>query len=60
MLTLSAKHLKLSNNDRKQIYDVFKYYLTQIQDGNLCQEDKYKLILEAQAKYEKIVNSLIS
>ena len=60
MLTLSAKHLKMSNNDRKQIYDVFKYYLTQIQEGNLCQEDKYKLLLEAQSKYEKIVNSLIS
>ena len=60
MLTLSAKHLKLSNNDRKQIYDIFKHYLVLIQEGNFSQDEKYKLILEAQGKYEKVVNSLIS
>ena len=54
------KHLKLSNNDRKQIYDVFKHYLDKIQEGNFSQEEKYDLLIEAKLKYEKIVNSLIS
>jgi hypothetical protein len=59
MLELSAKHLKMSNNDRKMIYDVFKHYLDKIQDGNFSQEEKYSLIREAQSKYEHIVNCLI-
>jgi hypothetical protein len=60
MLQLSTRHLKLSNNDRKMIYDIFKHYLDKIHDGNYSQDEKYSLILEAQSKYEKIVNSLIS
>jgi hypothetical protein len=59
MLELSAKHLKMSNNDRKMIYDVFKHYLNKIQDGNFSQDEKYSLIREAQSKYEHIVNCLI-
>jgi hypothetical protein len=59
MLELSAKHLKMSNNDRKMIYDVFKEYLNKIQDGNFSQDEKYSLIREAQSKYEHIVNCLI-
>ena len=50
----------MSNNDRKMIYDIFKHYLDKIHDGNYSQDEKYELILEAQSKYEKIVNSLIS
>jgi hypothetical protein len=59
MLQLSARHLKMSNNDRKMIYDIFKHYLDKIQDGNFSQEEKYSLIREAQSKYEHIVNCLI-
>lgn len=59
MLELSVKHLKLSNNDRRMIYDVFKHYLDKIQEGNYSQEEKYELLKEAQHKYELIVNPLI-
>jgi hypothetical protein len=60
MLSLSAKHLKLSNNDRKLIYNVFKHYLDVIQNGNHTQKEKYDLLREANDKYEQIVNPLIT
>ena len=59
MLELSAKHLKMNNNDRRLIYDVFKHYLNRVQDGNFSQEQKYELLKEAQSKYEQIVDPLI-
>jgi hypothetical protein len=59
MLELSSKHLKMNNNDRRMIYDVFKHRLNVVQNGTFSQEEKYEILKQAQSEYEKIVNPLI-
>lgn len=59
MLQLSNKVLKVSNNDRRLIYDIYRSTLTLIEEGSLTQEEKYKLLEEAIKRYEFIVNPLL-
>ena len=59
MLELSAKHLKLSNYDRKLVYDIYRKYLTKIEEGAHTQEEKYEMIKYIIKEYEHIINPLI-
>jgi hypothetical protein len=59
MLQLSNKILKLSNHDRKLIYDVYRTCLTDIEQGNYTQEEKYQKLREALHDYNKIVGPLL-
>ena len=59
MLELSAHHLKLSNYDRKLVYDVYRTNLTKIEDNDLSQEEKYELLNYIIKEYEYIINPLI-
>jgi hypothetical protein len=59
MLDLSSHHLKLSNYDRKLVYDVYRSYLTKIEEGDYSQEQKYDMILYIIKEYEDIINPLI-
>lgn len=59
MLQLSNKILKLSNHDRKLIYDVYKTCLTKIEEGNYTQTEKYQKLREALHEYNKIVGPLL-
>lgn len=55
MLQLSTRILKLSNHDRKLIYDVYRTCLTDIEQGNYSQEQKYEKLNQALNDYNKIV-----
>lgn len=57
-IALSNKKLKLSNHDRRRIYDVFKEALDQLKD-DMPQEAKYAILKLAQDEYEKIVFPLL-
>lgn len=57
-IRLSNKKLKLSNHDRRMIYDVFKEALDQL-DDTMPQEEKYAILKLTQDKYEKIVFPLL-
>jgi hypothetical protein len=59
MLQLSNKILKLSNHDRKLIYDVYRTCLTDIEQGNYTQTEKYQKLREALHDYNKIVGPLL-
>ena len=59
MLQLSNKILKLSNHDRKLIYDVYRTCLTDIEQGNYTQVEKYQKLREALHDYNKIVGPLL-
>jgi hypothetical protein len=59
MLELSAHHLKLSNYDRKLVYDVYRTNLTKIEENDLSQEEKYELLNYIKKEYEYIINPLI-
>lgn len=59
MLELSAHQLKLSNYDRKLVYDVYRTYLTKIEEGDLSQDEKYDLLNYIIKEYEHIINPLI-
>ena len=59
MLQLSTKILKLSNYDRKLIYDVYRTCLTEIEEGNLSQDQKYQKLHQALKDYNKIVEPLL-
>jgi len=59
MLQLSNKILKLSNHDRKLIYDVYRTCLTDIEQGNYTQVEKYQKLREALNDYNKIVGPLL-
>lgn len=57
-ILLSNKKLKLSNEDRRRIYDVFKEALNKM-DEMMSQKEKYEILKEAQDKYESIVFPLL-
>ena len=57
-IRLSNKKLKLSNHDRRMIYDVFKEALGQLKD-DMPQEEKYAILKLAQDQYEKIIFPLL-
>ena len=59
MLQLSNKILKLSNHDRKLIYDVYRTCLTDIEQGSYTQTEKYQKLREALHEYNKIVGPLL-
>jgi hypothetical protein len=59
MLALSNKVLKVSNYDRKLIFDVYRTTLNKIEGGALTQEEKYELLKYAVSEYERIVNPLL-
>jgi len=59
MLQLSNKILKLNNHDRKLIYDVYRTCLTDIEQGNYTQTEKYQKLREALHDYNKIVGPLL-
>jgi hypothetical protein len=59
MLQLSNKILKLSNHDRKLIYDVYRTCLTDIEQGNYSQDQKYQKLREALHQYNKIVEPIL-
>lgn len=55
MLQLSNKILKLTNHDRKLIYDVYRTCLTDIEKANYTQREKYEKLKNALEQYNKIV-----
>jgi hypothetical protein len=59
MLELSAHQLKLSNHDRKLVYDVYRTYLTKIESKEPSQEEKYEMLNYIIKEYEDIINPLI-
>ena len=59
MLQLSNKILKLSNHDRKLISDVYRTCLTDIEQGNYSQEQKYEKLKQALNDYNKIVGPIL-
>lgn len=59
MLQLSNKILKLSNHDRKLIYDVYRTCLTDIESRDYTQIEKYQKLREALHEYNKIVGPLL-
>ena len=58
MLQLSNKVLKLSNYDRKLIYDVYRTCLTDIEQSNYTQVEKYQRLRQALKEYNKILSGV--
>lgn len=60
LLSLSTVSLKLSNLDRKEIYDIYKEALNQIESQpNLSIEEKFTILNNAAYNYSKVIQKLI-
>jgi hypothetical protein len=57
-ILLSNKKLKLSNEDRRLIYNIYKNALSKLNEF-MSQEEKYEILKEAQEEYEKVVFPLL-
>lgn len=60
LLSLSTRSLKLNNVDRKEIYDIYKNALDQIENQpTLSTEKKFNLLTIAARHYSEVVQKLI-
>lgn len=57
-ILLSNKKLKLSNEDRRLIYNIYKNALSKLNEF-MSQEEKYEILKKAQEEYEKVVFPLL-
>lgn len=58
-ILLGNRHVKFSNQDRKEIFDIYLNALQKAESHELNQDEKYELLKETQILYEEIVNNLI-
>jgi hypothetical protein len=59
LLDISTTSLKMNNNDRKQIYEVFKQGLDELQSFEYSPKEKFDLIKRCYSDYHQIVKKLI-
>lgn len=59
LLELSATSLKMNNNDRREIYDVYKTALEKFETQSLSTEQKRDLIGDCYYYYLRVVSKLI-
>jgi hypothetical protein len=59
LLEISTTSLKLNNNDRRQIYDIFKDALERIESGNYNLSEKQVILTICYNEYSVIVDKII-
>jgi len=59
LLEISTTSLKLNNNDRRQIYDIFKDALERIESGNYNLSEKQVILTICYNEYSVVVDKII-
>lgn len=59
LLEISKISLKMNNNDRKEIYDIYKKGLDKIESGDWSASQKFGIIGDCYMEYHKIINKLV-
>lgn len=59
LLELSAISLKMNNNDRRDIYEIYKTALDKIETQNMSSEERFSLMVKSYREYYKIISKLI-
>ena len=59
LLDISKVSLKMNNNDRREIYTVYKNILNDIENNNYSLKERFELIRNAYIEYDTIIHKLI-
>ena len=59
LLELSVVSLKMNNNDRKDIYEIYKTSLDKVESQNMSSEERFALMVQSYREYYKIISKLV-
>jgi len=59
LLELSVVSLKMNNNDRKDIYEVYRTSLDKLESQNMSTEERFALMVKSYREYYKIISKLV-
>lgn len=59
LLTLAPVSLKMNNNDRKEIYEIYKRTLNEIENNSLSSKERFVLVQDAYIEYTRITHKLV-
>jgi len=59
LLELSVVSLKMNNNDRKDIYEIYKTSLDKVESQNMSSEERFTLMVQSYREYYKIISKLV-
>ena len=59
LLELSVVSLKMNNNDRKDIYEVYRTALDKVESQNMSSEERFALMVKSYREYYKIISKLV-
>lgn len=59
LLDIAGVSLKLNNNDRKEIYDLYQKALEKIESQSMSGEERFMLIVRTYFEYHKIISKLV-
>jgi hypothetical protein len=59
LLELSVVSLKMNNNDRKDIYEIYKTSLDKVESQNMSSEERFSLMVKSYREYYKIISKLV-
>jgi hypothetical protein len=59
LLTLAPVSLKMNNNDRREIYEIYKRTLNEIENNSLSSKERFVLVQDAYIEYTKITHKLV-
>ena len=54
-----SKSLKMNNNDRKEIYDIYQKALEKLEFQSMSSEERFNLMVESYRKYHKVISKLV-
>lgn len=59
LLSIAPISLKMNNNDRKEIYEVYKKTLEKLESQERSSEDKFVLVVDTYREYHRIISKLV-
>ena len=59
LLDIAGISLKMNNNDRREIYDIYQKALEKLESQSMSSEERFNLMVESYRKYHKVISKLV-